>query len=126
MTQAYIDVIAAHMRGEKIEFMWNISPGLWYPAPKPEWDFSKYEYRIAPPEPKVPDTIDWSHVSPEFKFMARNESGKAWIYNNAPRPVDGAWRVWRSIDFFLQAENFASYKRGTVEWHESLVERPQP
>lgn len=123
MTQQMIDVIQAHMRGEKIEWRHAGSDHEWRDPSFLTWNFSEFEYRIAP-EPKIPDSIDWSHVAPEFRFMARNHDGAAFVHTEAPRRLN---TVWISSTKSHRVERLlASYKRGNMEWQDSLVERPKP
>lgn len=85
----------------------------------------------ARPAPLVPDSIDWSHVAPEWKFMARDEDGTPWTFKEKPKadhhPIGGSWEE-QSKGSLLECKgsawNFASYKRGTVAWQDSLVARP--
>lgn len=100
-----------------------------YERPHSEFIYG-YTYR-ARPAPLVPDSIDWSHVAPEWKFMARDEDGTPWTFKEKPKadhhPIGGSWEE-QSKGSLLECKgsawNFASYKRGTVAWQDSLVERP--
>lgn len=76
----------------------------------------------ARPAPFVPDTIDWSHVAPEWKWMARDEDGEGFLFRSMPEIDDGGY--WCD-DENLEADVFASYRRGTVAWQDSLVKRPE-
>lgn len=83
------------------------------------------EYADTLPEP---DEIDWSHVHPDYNFMARDSDDRARLYKWPPTLNLGGG-VWdydtltgEPIDP-LMASGFASYKRGTLEWDVSLVER---
>lgn len=83
--------------------------------------FAHCTYR-ARPAPLVPDTIDWSHVAPEWKWMARDEDGLVYFYTGKPNM--GAYN-WDSISEWEYCTAFASYRRGTVAWQDSLVQRPE-
>lgn len=85
--------------------------------------FAHCTYR-ARPAPLVPDTIDWSHVAPEWKWMARDGRGGVMLYNDEPHISVGDIWDCGSGDYH-EAEAFASYRRGTVAWQDSLVERPE-
>lgn len=69
------------------------------------------------------DEIDWSHVAPDFKRMARDEDGDAWFYVDDPFLEGECW--WCARGNTASANAFASYKRGTCDWRESLVRRPE-
>lgn len=103
--------------------------GNWVDCPDPYFN-AMGTYR-ARPAPLTLDTIDWSHVAPEWKFMARDEDGTPWVFKDRPKadPHDmgGSWQEHRNGPLREgkgSVWNFASYKRGTVAWQDSLVERP--
>ena len=77
-------------------------------------------YRIAP-EPKTPDTINWEHVAPEYNFMARDRDGNVWLYGAKPQANGDIWCFGGAGD---HARTLSSYRRGTVEWKDSIVIRP--
>lgn len=110
-------LLLAHHEGKKIELLANCKH--WTRA-TPDW--SKHcTYRIAP-EPLIPDFIDWNHVAPEFNFMARDKNGRLYLFGGEPRPEDD---MWSGFGPAAKAHVFASYRRGTVEWKDSLVRRPE-
>lgn len=74
-------------------------------------------YRVAATKP----SIDWSAVSPQFKWLAIDKNGVAILCADKPYPVIDNWMA----DEFVMAEAFASYKPGTCDWHSSLVQRPE-
>lgn len=89
------------------------------PLNKYRWKQSNIEY-IYHSYPVVPDTINWDHVAPEFKYMARDENGWCWISEKKPIKREFIWGHNESIC----ANGFSSYRKGTVDWKESLVIRP--
>lgn len=98
-----------------------LADGIWYRTNPVSWRKSK-AYRIA----TTPDTIDWDHVAPQAKFMARGESGSAWLFDCKPSINDaGDWDTVAEGDCVGNADTFASYRRGTCDWKDSLVERPE-
>lgn len=86
------------------------------PIETPIWDWSLYDYRIA--QPSKPG-IDWSHVAPEYKWMARDLSGRVYLYPRKPYPSSGAWFE----SGYVPASAFASARPGDCDWRESLVSR---
>ena len=90
--------------------------------PKPSWR-DEVHYRIKPEE-KVPDCIDWSHVHPDYKWLARNDSGRTCLFTRKPALMKIIWEPRLGCKY-VRAEGFASYKRGTVDWTDSLVQRPE-
>jgi hypothetical protein len=113
------ELLLAHREGKRIEFM--ATPGLWFRIPKGCGLLDWHIYRIAT-EPLIPDSINWDHVAPEWKFVTRDHDGRARLHYAKPHLNPGACR-WASSSF-IGAEYFASYKRGTVDWKDSLVIRP--
>jgi hypothetical protein len=122
------ELLLAHHEGRRIEIF--TSTYEWFTPC--EFDLWKEDrlYRIAP-KPLTPDTIDWSHVHPDYKFMARdirnNDRGCAELFRKRPS-IDvgsGNWFVdGMPSGLGLSAGVFTSYQRGTVDWKDSLVVRP--
>lgn len=107
----------AHLAGKSIEFYSGMAED-WRPVELPCW-WHRTPYRIAP-EPLIPDSINWEHVAPEFKWMARDEDGRAYMFREEPRLERNEWV---SSPAGSLAVSFASYRRGTVDWRDSLVRR---
>jgi hypothetical protein len=111
-----IAVLRAYKEGKPIEYRPS-SLGQWVCTMKPNWDFNGTEYRVA----QIPDSINWDHVNPKFKYMARDKSNTAYLYKAKPKFT---YRAWSCSEGDLSGiEAFASYKQGTVPWDKSLVER---
>jgi len=103
----------------KWEHGWDYYSGKdgWLEWPDPSWStIGTYRAR---PAPLVPDAIDWSHVAPEWKWMARDEDGTAWLSEFRPEQLASCFGSGTA-----DARAFSSYRRGTVAWQDSLVERP--
>jgi hypothetical protein len=101
----------------------------------PNFDWQTCDYRVK----ETPDFIDWSHVAPEYKWMARSELGAAYFFKEKPvsgnepvnrenyftgGPKTGNW-FWGYNQIGTNADTHASYKRGTVDWKDSLVSREE-
>lgn len=110
-TKRMIEVMQAYVDGEEIETCYGVVDN-----PNWEWDYAD-KYRIA----KTPDSIDWSHVAPEFKYMARDESEVPYVYGDKPYISTDNWMTRSDV---ACVRHFSSYKRGTVDWKDSLVIRP--
>lgn len=116
-TKRMIEVMQAYVDGEEIineqsqfvdrEPIWN-------------WGFYTYTHRRA----KIPDTINWDHVAPEFKYMARNYIGNTALFVERPEISFVTDKAWTYRGNSVPAVGHASYRRGTVDWKESLVIRP--
>jgi len=72
---------------------------------------------------QTPDSIDWTHVSTDIYCMARDAGGNCFGYLSEPEQLTNTWKTCRYING-LNMLGFASYKRGTVDWKESLVLNP--
>lgn len=120
-TKEKIEVMQAFLDGKPVE--WNDGRD-WRPmkTPNPTWSWLHYDYRI---KSAKPDSIDWDHVSPTLKYMARDEDGKTYLYAQKPCHYKGMKQEWAHPGGrFVDAELFTSYKRGDVDWEDSLVIRP--
>lgn len=94
--------------------------GTWKDWGTPSWA-SRTLYRVRP-EPLTLDSIDWSHVTPQWRFMARGVDGCAVIYQSLPHIFGNYWKAPQGVGSY--ANVLASYRRGTVDWRDSLVVRP--
>lgn len=116
-TKRMIEVMQAYVDGEEIECIIKDCNDDWTPMPHPAWAWASADYRIA----KTPDIINWDHVAPEFKYMARDAGGNAYLYNS--RPSIGDYSFWpREGSCSVRSQN--SYRKGTTAWKDSLVIRP--
>ena len=68
--------------------------------------------------PLTKPSINWDHVLPEYKWLARDSGGVAWLYSNKPREPDTNGTI-------APVRAFSSYSPGTCDWKDSLVERPK-
>ena len=74
----------------------------------------------------TPDSIDWTHVAPQYKWMARDHSGLAFLFSEKPNLSHSFWKLGIFDDVPLaKVLGFASYRRGTCDWRDSLVQRPE-
>ena len=67
-------------------------------------------------------SIDWSHVSEDYKYLAMDEDGLHHLYVERPilKPSQ-----WATNDLYINAGHFASFIPGTCDWKGSLVKRPE-
>ena len=103
--------------GKEIEH--KISSGYFVFIKEPSWHKSN-TYRIALTKP----SINWDHVQPMYKYMATDKNGRTYLYTELP--VE-----WESGEVFhtdngddCDATCFTSFKAGTCDWKDSLVQRP--
>lgn len=106
-TKRMIEVMQAYVGGEAIDCKQRV-----YCDPfVPNWNWSAFDFFVA----KTPDTISWDHVAPEFKYMERDEYDDCRIYECHPNS---------KANNYIMARSFTSYRKGTVDWKDSLVIRP--
>lgn len=117
-TREMINLMQAFLDGEVVELYFN---GTWTKVNSTHWWASGFNYRIA--DATTPDTINWDHVAPEFKWMARDENGFSYLYSNKPKIIMNTWE-WIEGTKMAKPELFSSYRKGTINWKESLVIRP--
>lgn len=67
----------------------------------------------------TPDYIDWSQVQTQYKWMARSPTGITCLFVGKPYLMRDYWRQ----DGLCARVTQSSYKQGTVDWKDSLVER---
>lgn len=118
-TKRMIEVMQAYVDGKEIEYKPS-SIGFWRITENPGWYWDDWDYRIA--ETKTPDSINWDHVAPEFKYMARDAWGEVWLYKDKPEMHNRIWYLDDTI--MVEATSHVSCVRGTVDWKDSLVIRP--
>lgn len=124
-TAEMIAVMQAYLDGKEIQYrrVTCSPPSIWFDWDTnriPDWSWGYHDYRV---KPSTPDTIDWSHVHPDYNYMARDANGSCYLFKNRPEIKVATWLSgfamrWRSVD------THASYKRGTTDWKDSLVIRP--
>jgi len=106
---------------DSIEFKGLITE-KWKPVEDEHYEniiLGKLEIRIK----QTPDSIDWTHVSTDIYCMARDEIGISYGYTSKIRRGQFNWATCDCSNV-INMSIFASYKRGTVDWKESLVLNP--
>jgi hypothetical protein len=73
-------------------------------------------------EKDLKPSINWEQVRKEYKFLARDENGTAWLYLEKPEIYRVGWGVTRGAP--AEAGSYVSYTPGTCDWKDSLIERP--
>ena len=66
-------------------------------------------------------SIDWSHVSPEYNYLAQDANGDGHLYGKEPLRLT---TIWNMVSPYISATAFTSYVPGTCNWKDSLVKRP--
>lgn len=68
-------------------------------------------------------SINWEHVDSKFKYLAEDADGGAYLYEDKPYTSTEMWMVDNGD--LTEAHGLASYVKGTCDWKESLVKRPE-
>lgn len=108
----------AWLRGTEIE-AYVTSVDEWRVLSHPNWGRGA-TYRIKPVELTKP-SIDWSHVHADYKWMATDIDGGTYLFDSKPtlRPF-----AWGNNKVVPSVKAMVSFKAGTCNWKDSLVERP--
>ena len=115
---ALLPVMEAWINGAEVEYRLAQS-NEWAKTKTPSWDYRNIEYRIAV---KRPDSIDWSHVHPDYKWMARDCDGASLLFKSRPEHGKYSWSA--GVEPPTAANGFASLVTGETDWKDSLVKRP--
>ena len=67
-------------------------------------------------------SIDWSHVSENFQYLAMDERGLHHLFVEKPERISAEW-ITHAL--YIYADHFASFIPGTCDWKDSLVKRPE-
>lgn len=83
--------------------------------------FIHYEtiYRPALEKP----SLDWSQIHEKWRYCARDEDGDVWLYEDKPEIHTNSF-AGRLCCYTCITDLLKSYKPGTVDWKDSLIERP--
>ena len=80
-----------------------------------------FTYPIEITKATVKPSIDWSHVSPEYNYLAQDENGDGYLCSKNPHRMNTAWTMESP---YIRATTFTSYEPGGCDWKDSLVKRP--
>ena len=68
-------------------------------------------------------SIDWDHVAPKYKYLSEDSEGNAFLSEKEPFiAATDVWGVYSGET--AEANGFASYVKGTCDWKDSLIKRP--
>lgn len=83
---------------------------------------SLYPYPVEIVKKVVKPSINWEHVRGEYKFLAQDANGNAWLYWEKPEPGEDHWFATQGT--WCEADSHVSYVSGICDWKDSLIERP--
>lgn len=119
-TEEMIEVMQAHLRGEAIE-AYSMSFDKWRLVPDPTW--WTIDYRIAHKPKPTKDTVPWDAIDERFRWAARDANSTIAAFECAPKPDRDYWSV-SAGNFVILTGNFVGTIPGTIDWRESLQQRP--
>jgi len=108
-----IALFTSWVDGDGLEYYSSMA-GKWVYTSVPSWGRSIRYRKAAPTKP----SIDWDHVAPQFKWMATTM-----LYEEKPRLSRTKWECTGGDCANITA--FASFRAGTCDWKDSLVQRPE-
>ena len=73
---------------------------------------------------KAKPSIDWDHVAPKYKYLSEDSDGIAFLYDEEPYVASDASAWYAQSNEVVEAVGFASYTKGTCNWKDSLIKRP--
>ena len=82
---------------------------------------SLYPYPVEIVKKVTKPSIDWSHVSEDFQYLAMDSGGLHHLFVEKPDPIAVEWTTHA---LYIYAGHFASFSAGTCHWRDSLVKRP--
>ena len=111
-------VVAAYVKRLPVEIQ---TAGHWIIHPYPIFQDHRY-YRVA----KTMPSVDWSQVHPDINHISTNSHeasfGTKGVQNKSEH---GFWSTTQTESFYRIDGVIASYDRGTCDWQESLISRPE-
>ena len=87
-----------------------------------EGNVTLFPYPIEVIKSVTKPSIDWSHVSSEYNYLAQDSNGDGYLCGKEPLCHRTAWGMESP---YLSANTFTSYVPGTCDWKGSLVKRPE-
>ena len=108
----------AWVDGAEIEWL-NNSKECWEPKTHDNWS-EHIQYRVK----QTPHSIDWSHVHNQYVALVQFPNGDIRLVTKVP---EMRWNdvSRKALTSYALPEDFASFKRGNINWKDSLVLRPE-
>ena len=84
---------------------------------------SLYPYPVEIVKKITKPSINWEHVRIEYKFLAQDADGRAYLFIEKPESDGNYWMT--SEGKWSSANSHVSYTPGTCDWKDSLVARQE-
>lgn len=114
-----IAVMQAFVDDKEIEYK-SACQDIWHAAPNPYWDWDAYDYRIKQ-EPATHPAFDWSIFADDVQWLAWDKDGIGYLYVKEPIALSDRW-LGAAV---AKANSIKGVTRGTCDWKDSLIKRPQ-
>lgn len=108
-----VALFTAYIKGAQIQYKYG---SRWINMPELSWSPDSH-YRIA--TVAKPDSIDWSQVGNQYKYMARSMDGFIRLYMG--KPTLGVYQWCTEPGTICARVSQPSYVQGDVDWKDSLV-----
>lgn len=120
-TQEMLKVMQSFVDGKKLEWRSSMFPE-WQETENPSWEWSHLDYRIKQVSPLI---IPWDAIKPEYKWAAKDADGKIHLYAVKPSKYVDTWGDGISqFDYFEIPDWLNTQDTDSIDWKDSLVERP--
>lgn len=90
--------------------------------PYAEGNVTLFPYPVEIVKAATKPSINWSHVSPEYNYLAQDADGYGYLCGKEPSRNT---TIWGMESLYISATTFTSYIPGTCDWKDSLVKRPE-
>ena len=108
-------LLLAQHRGQTIEYFMC---GAWRSLNEPGF-FGQFAYRIA----LTPDTVDWSHLDKEWKFITRDADQRKYQFTDEPIARNECWAL--QPNSLCARVTTPSFRNNGLPWEQSLIRRPE-
>ena len=88
-----------------------------------EGNVTLYPHPVEIVKATIKPSIDWTQIKDEYKWLAVDVNNCAYVYENEPN-IDGIAYWSTSSATYFCVNGLVSYSRGTCDWKDSLVKRP--
>lgn len=127
-TAEKIAVMQAYEDGEEIEFKIKADANsAWLSVGctnEFEWNWFSFDYRVKPKPAPIPMTIPWDVIEDAWQWAAMNQNGGVYVYPDKPQ-IDWENPYWSQEDDWYRVDEVLKIDKGTVDWKDSLQERPK-
>ena len=89
-----------------------------------EGNVTLFPYPVEIVKATAKPSINWTQIKDEYKWLAVDVNKCAYVYENEPSSDGSAYWCSSGATYF-HVNGLVSYSRGTCDWKDSLVKRPE-